>query len=397
LFKAFLYNRKIIIRELQVQPEPSPNAAASETASSSAARAVVKHRVRCCHCPKVWSDRRYNDTSTTIFIRHVREKHHGTAPADEEQEKQMLEGLTTAEPGDTAPRGAKRQRSNSGSRQTPWTLTQKQKGVENFTEQRYRVLLLHFLIETNSSFSIVESDSFRELMSFLNSKITTLSRRTMTRELHKYYESIVPRIKASIMIQINSTGRIHITLDGWTASNGTPYLGITAHWMDAKWKALHDVVLDFVRLRGSHTAENLTNALMNTLRYYGIQKALGCVTCDNAAVMPALCRALEQQIPGWKKKDNHIRCMPHILNLVVQKILKKLNCQRDEEELEADLAEAEGWDGLDYQDSLESVLKKVRCIVAKIRASHNLSEALEREAAAVELKYLRPKMDMKVR
>jgi hypothetical protein len=136
---------------------------------------------------------------------------------------------------------------------------------------------------------------------------------------------------------------------------------------------------------------------MNTHPYYGIQKALGCVTCDNAAIMPAPCQALEKQILGWKKNDNHVRCMPHILNLVVQKILKKLNCERDEEELEADLAEAEGWDGLEYQDSLESVLKKVRCIVVKIQASHNLAEALETEAAAVELKYLRPKMDMNVR
>jgi hypothetical protein len=406
LFNAFLYNRKIIIRELQ----PSPKAATSETASASSPAIVEKHRVRCCHCLKVWSDRKPNDTSTSIYIRHIREKHRGKIPADEKEEKQMLLTLMTAENAEntehaehaehantgpnTGPRGAKRQRSNSGSLITPWTLTQRQRGAEHFTEDRYRVLLLHFLIETNSSFSIVESNSFRELMSFLNSKISPLSRRTMTRELHKYHESMVPRIKASLSTQINSGGRIHITLDGWTASNGTPYLGVTAHWLDAKWQALHDVVLDLVRLQGSHTTENLTNALMNTLRYYGIQKALGCVTCDNAAVMPALCRALEQQIPAWKKRDGHVRCMPHILNLVVQKILKKLHCQRDEDELEADLAEADGWDG---DSSPGSVLKKVRCIVAKIRASHNLAEALQREATAVELKYLRPKMDMKVR
>jgi hypothetical protein len=89
--------------------------------------------------------------------------------------------------------------------------------------------------------------------------------------------------------------------------------------------------------------------------------------------------------------------MAHIINLAAQKILGRLRCQRDENELEADLAEADGFEGHVDEASPEIVLKKVRCVVAKVRASHNLAEALEREATAVNLKYLRPKMDMRVR
>jgi hypothetical protein len=194
-------------------------------------------------------------------------------------------------------RGTKRQRTDS--LVMPWTLTQRRQGGEHFTEEVYRELLLEFLIETNSSFRVVESKSFRKLMNYVNSKVPSLSRRTIVRDLHKLHKSILPRIQNALSTQIEDGGKVHITLDCWTALNGTPYVGITAHWLDKNWsKPLHDVVLDLVRLRGSHTTANLTNALMRTLRNYGIGKALGCVTCDNAAVMPALCRALEDEIPG---------------------------------------------------------------------------------------------------
>jgi hypothetical protein len=371
-FNAFLYNRRIILREVQ----------GSESGL---------HRVRCCHCFKVWSDRKPTDTSTTVYIRHIREKHKGIVPADEKEEKEMLAALTA--------RGTKRRRTDCSTLITPWTLTQRRQGGEAFTEETYRELLLHFLIETNTPFRVAESKSFHKLMSYLNSKVPSLSTRTIVRDLHKLHKSILPGIKTTLAAQIQSGGRIHITLDCWSASNGTPYLGITAHWLDRNWrKPLHDVVLDLVRLRGSHTAANLTDALLKTLRNYSIGKALGCVTCDNAAVMPALCRALEDEIPGWKKKDGHVRCMAHIINLAAQKILGKLRCQRDDNELDADLAEAEGVEGPGVGEaSPEIVLKKVRCVVAKVRASHNLAEALEREATAVNLKYLRPKMDMRVR
>jgi hypothetical protein len=49
---------------------------------------------------------------------------------------------------------------------------------------------------------------------------------------------------------------------------------------------------------------------MRTLRHYGIGKALGCVTSDNVAMIPALCTAvLEDEIPGWQNEDGHVRWM----------------------------------------------------------------------------------------
>jgi hypothetical protein len=42
------------------------------------------------------------------------------------------------------------------------------------------------------------------------------------------------------------------------------------------------------------------------------------------AVISALCKALEQEIPGWKKKDGHVRCIVHSLNLAAQRMTPSL-------------------------------------------------------------------------
>jgi len=157
---------------------------------------------------------------------------------------------------------------------------------------------------------------------------------------------------------------------------------------------MHNIVLDLVHLRGSHTADNLRKALLCTLEKYGIGPSQSCVTCDNAAVMPAVCRVLDQSLRGWKKKDNPVLCMAHIINLAAQKILKNLKGQPVEDEEAADLVAIQRVEDGVYP---EAVLRKVRYIMAKLRASPSFSEALEKEAQVVGLKFPKPVMDMRVR
>jgi len=53
-------------------------------------------------------------------------------------------------------------------------------------------------------------------------------------------------------------------LDAWTSSNSIGFLGITCHYIDANWK-LHDVLLDFIHLEGSHSGENLASVFLKCL------------------------------------------------------------------------------------------------------------------------------------
>ena len=69
----------------------------------------------------------------------------------------------------------------------------------------------------------------------------------------RLHETFISGMAVCCPAQITSGGKIHITLDGWAASNGVPYLGITAHWLGSDFAMMHDIGLDFVRLHGSHS------------------------------------------------------------------------------------------------------------------------------------------------
>lgn len=119
-------------------------------------------------------------------------------------------------------------------------------------------------------------------MKYCNSLCLTIPHQTIVEVLRKLHAKIRPAIQQSILQHVNTGCDINITLDAWTAGNKLPYLGITARWLNEKY-ILHDIVLDFVRLQGSHTAENLANVVLVSLEDYGLLNALGCITTDNAS------------------------------------------------------------------------------------------------------------------
>ena len=94
----------------------------------------------------------------------------------------------------------------------------------------------------------------------------------LRRHHHHHHLLLAVQFSSTLLdTQFTSGGKIHITLGGWTAANGVPCLGITAHWLEPDFATMHDILLDFVRLHGPHTATHLAYALMTTLQHYGIQ------------------------------------------------------------------------------------------------------------------------------
>jgi hypothetical protein len=164
--------------------------------------------------------------------------------------------------------------------------------------------------------------------------------------------------------------------------------------MDSAYN-LQDCVLGFRRLRGSHTADNLAEVVADVLKEFSLTGHLLCITADNATVNDKLFKVLERDyfFGEWLRKDGQIRCMTHIINLAAQKILVNLKGEADLPEIV--LAEDEG--NIPVESSPSSVLKKIRRILSKIWASNLLLEALQRECLVMNLKSLKPLLDMRVR
>jgi hypothetical protein len=47
------------------------------------------------------------------------------------------------------------------------------------------------------------------------------------------------------------------------------FLGITAHWITKDWE-LKEILIDFYKLVGSHSGENLAEAFMNCINEFNI-------------------------------------------------------------------------------------------------------------------------------
>jgi hypothetical protein len=57
---------------------------------------------------------------------------------------------------------------------------------------------------------------------------------------------------------------ISFTLDAWTSPNCMAFLGITAHWITRNWE-LKEILIDFCKLTGSHSGENLAEVFVNCM------------------------------------------------------------------------------------------------------------------------------------
>ena len=134
-------------------------------------------------------------------------------------------------------------------------------------------------------------------------------------------------------------------------------LAITGHWIDKNW-ILHEALLAFTLLEGSHTGARLAKEIFKTLDEFNIAEKLYCITTDNASNNTKAMRLwakLLRRHKGitWDWEGNHISCLNHVINIAVQAFLKKINCldEPDDEDESEDDEEEEGSD--DEEDDAE--------------------------------------------
>ena len=144
-------------------------------------------------------------------------------------------------------------------------------------------------------------------------------------------------------------------------------ISITGHWVDSRFE-LHDALLWFEELKGSHTRVHLAEAIYNTLDTYNIIEKLFCITTDNASNNISALKHLQhlmvtQKGIVWKAWEHYIRCMNHIINIGIQKFLgtcKVLGESSPEFEdkdlnMNDDDAEEATMDELDERDAAEQI------------------------------------------
>ena len=100
----------------------------------------------------------------------------------------------------------------------------------------------------------------------LNSEAKLPTGDTIRNSIFKSFENEQKKIKNELQ---KTSGHISFTLDGWTSKNQISFLGISAHWISKDWE-LKNVILDFKKLDGPHSGENIANVFFNTIKEYNI-------------------------------------------------------------------------------------------------------------------------------
>lgn len=102
-----------------------------------------------------------------------------------------------------------------------------------FSQETFRQTLLKWIVVSNQHFSVVEEDTFIELIQMFNPSAEVISDKTIKADLTAAYLKKIEEIKQGLK---GIPGKISITMDMWSSKNVLPFLAIRAHWISSEWE-----------------------------------------------------------------------------------------------------------------------------------------------------------------
>jgi hypothetical protein len=189
-----------------------------------------------------------------------------------------------------------------------------------------RKALVRFIVQQRLALSIVERPAFHTFVRALNpladEHIIPTSHNTIrTAILSDWYEE-------KLILQrdlSHAISKINISLDIWTSPNRILFLGIVGYFVRPNSYYLQKNLLG-LRQIGGHSGEEQFTVLRTILEEYDISDKLGVIIGDNASTNDTLCRTIakwyhDNQERAWDAETQRIRCLGHIINLIVQAFL----------------------------------------------------------------------------
>ncbi|XP_019256703.1 PREDICTED: zinc finger BED domain-containing protein RICESLEEPER 2-like [Nicotiana attenuata] len=196
--------------------------------------------------------------------------------------------------------------------------------IWKFEPEVVRRALIEMIVIDELPFSFVENEGFMKFMRKTQPLFRLPSRRTITRDCYEVYSEMKQNLRKSFR---EAQPKICLTTDTWTSLQRINYMCLTAHFIDKDWK-LHKRILDFCHIT-SHKGEEMAKVIRDCLLEWKLDKVFT-ITVDNASSNDVTVKELSKQLDMWKTnmmsgKHLHVRCMAHILNLIVQDGLKELD------------------------------------------------------------------------
>ncbi|KAJ5550757.1 hypothetical protein N7461_005455 [Penicillium sp. DV-2018c] len=245
--------------------------------------------------------------------------------------------------------------------------------------------ILRWIIQTKQPFCVLEAASFQQTFADLPGiSLPYTSRSTVRRRLADQFELRRAALKEELAV---TCGTISYSLDIWTSQNHHPILGIIGHWLTEDFHYREEVI-EFCELQGSHTGVHMAAAVYQTLVELDLTTKLTTITGDNATNVQDMVSRLSEtlakesfpeQLRFHGGDDGYVRCLAHILNLIVKDILKSLRS--------GSLSEAhEICDGLESRMSSvssESALSRLRIFAVCVSRSTQRRQEWSKSCASI--------------
>lgn len=128
-----------------------------------------------------------------------------------------------------------------------------------------RIILTELIVKCNLPLTIVEHVGFRNFLKAIAPRWKPTSTRYFTRNL---LPTLMTDCQNRMRKILDTANHISITVDMWTDRRGRSFIGVTGHFLDENFVP-RAILVDFLRLKGTHTAENIrhvTEEILETLK-----------------------------------------------------------------------------------------------------------------------------------
>lgn len=211
--------------------------------------------------------------------------------------------------------------------------TAQQRSVSSFDRNRFRALLLEWIIADSIPFRKIESEHFRRLLTFTGCNLRLEdhlpSRTTLSRWVGKAYDQQFVAVKEVVQ---SAATRINLSFDLWTSHNQLALLGLVAHFLDHSGVP-RTVLLSLPRQKGRHCGQGISGTIAEVIREFDVGNKLGYFITDNASNNATCLQFLGEEF-NFSAPERHVRCAGHVLNLVAKAILFGSDVDAFESELQ---------------------------------------------------------------
>ncbi|KAG6988733.1 hypothetical protein FOFC_20727 [Fusarium oxysporum] len=273
---------------------------------------------RICHVKKSYSTALFVSSGTSHAARHLLRQHQITEAG--ESDPSLATPFTLA--------------ATSGSSLSRLLSRQASLGLQlasHFDEGTWKARFVDWIIVEDVTFRQASSERLRWLIANggeLASQLLPEHHTTVCSWIRQTFES---RRQIIANLVKNATSSVHLSFDLWTASNGCNYVGIVGHFVDSNGEK-RDVLLGLPRLVGPHSGENIAPYVKGVIDQYEMGSKLGYFMLDNAESNDTCLEALARWFP-MDVGRRRLRCIGHIINLVVRAVIFGSNVSKFETEL----------------------------------------------------------------